>query len=223
MPVTIASPAVNASTVASRPTSALRGSARGQTASSACSPQEASTSPRAPAVRASSALSVRSWRTRRPRPAPSARRIAISRRRAVARVRRRFAALAQAMSSTSATAPSSTQRRVRTSPMAESRSGIALKSIWSMAATRVRVPPPGAGAGPPPNATRRRGPVSLRVSSAIRFDSTSRSLCACRSVTPGASRATAFSAWKPRFVSAWGSSATIPPTGVQTSMSVSGK
>src|SRR2546430_12399045 len=50
--------------------------------------------------------------------APSARRTAISRRRAVARASRRFAALAQAISSTRATAPDSIRRRPLTSPIA---------------------------------------------------------------------------------------------------------
>src|SRR5204862_94247 len=71
----------------------------------ASSAQTASRIP-APAPRgASSALSVRSWRTTRARPAPSAQRTAISRDRAAPRASRRFATLAQAISSTSRTAP----------------------------------------------------------------------------------------------------------------------
>ena len=54
----------------------------------------------------SSTLSVSSCRMRRPRPAPIAARIAISRRRPVARTSSRLATLAQAMSSTKLTAPS---------------------------------------------------------------------------------------------------------------------
>ena len=56
---------------------------------------------------ASSALSVSNWRTRRPRPAPSAARMASSRSRASPRATPRFARLAHAIKSTSPTAPSS--------------------------------------------------------------------------------------------------------------------
>ena len=62
-------------------------------------------SPSAPPATASSTLSVSSWRTIRPRLAPSAARTAISFCRASARDSSRFATFAQAMSSTKPTAP----------------------------------------------------------------------------------------------------------------------
>ena len=63
---------------------------------------QASAVPSAPPAIASTRPSVRSWRTMRPRPAPSARRSAISRWREDARASSRPATLAQAISSTSA-------------------------------------------------------------------------------------------------------------------------
>ena len=62
--------------------------------------QAASRVPPAPPSANSSTLSVTSWRTSRPRPAPMARRTAISRVRPEARARRTFATLALAISST---------------------------------------------------------------------------------------------------------------------------
>ena len=69
----------------------------------------------APPAIARSALSVSSWRTSRPRPAPSAARTAISGCRAPPFARAcRFATFAQAMSSTNPTAPEQhEQRRAR--------------------------------------------------------------------------------------------------------------
>ena len=61
-----------------------------------------------PPMADSSTLSVSSWRTMRPRPAPMAERMAISRERPVARASSRLATLAQAISSTQPTAPSRT-------------------------------------------------------------------------------------------------------------------
>src|ERR1035438_952681 len=61
----------------------------------------------AAAPRDSSTLSVRSWRTMRPRSAPRAVRMANSRLRAVERASSRLATLAQAMISTNPTAPAS--------------------------------------------------------------------------------------------------------------------
>ena len=60
--------------------------------------QYASTIPPIPPIEASKRLSVSNWRITRPRPAPSARRIAISRCRVVARASSRFATLAHAIS-----------------------------------------------------------------------------------------------------------------------------
>ena len=68
--------------------------------------------PSAPPASDSRTLSVSSWRTMRPRAAPSAARIAISRWRPVARTSSRLATFAQAISSTKPTAPSSTSSDV---------------------------------------------------------------------------------------------------------------
>ena len=76
----------------------------------------ASATPTAPPVRPSSRLSVSSWRTSRPRPAPMAARNASSRSRTDARASSRFATLVHAISSTHATAPSSTRIAGRIRP-----------------------------------------------------------------------------------------------------------
>ena len=62
--------------------------------------QTDSINPVTPPTSASIRLSVSNWRTRRPRPAPSASRIAISFCRPVERASSRFATLAHAMRST---------------------------------------------------------------------------------------------------------------------------
>ena len=61
-----------------------------------------------PPIMESSTLSVRSCRTMRPRAAPMAARIAISRERPIARANSRLATLAQAISRTQPTAPINT-------------------------------------------------------------------------------------------------------------------
>ena len=71
----------------------------------------------------SSTLSVRSWRSRRPRSPPSAMRTAISRCRPAARASSRLATLAQAMSRTKTTAPSSSIKAGRRSPTNAASSG----------------------------------------------------------------------------------------------------
>jgi hypothetical protein len=68
----------------------------------------ASPSPSVPASADNSRLSVSGWRTIRPRPAPSARRVPSSRRLPLARASSSPATFAQATSSTVATAPPST-------------------------------------------------------------------------------------------------------------------
>ncbi|HSE38622.1 MAG TPA: hypothetical protein VLG74_15070, partial [Blastocatellia bacterium] len=73
---------------------------------SSCRPPAASKNPKAPPAIDSSVLSVSSCRIKRPRPAPSAARIAISRSRRINRARVRFATLAQAISKTSPAVPS---------------------------------------------------------------------------------------------------------------------
>ena len=103
------------------PTSLARVVKRAVNATSRSRPAAASAKPRAPPKSASSVLSVSSWRTSRPRPAPSAARIASSRLRRSMRDSIRLATLAQAISSTQPTAPSSTSsvgraRSVSSSP-----------------------------------------------------------------------------------------------------------
>ena len=102
-------PIVNSSTRQSRPTtppfSPTRGRSAVFTASSARMPTTPSTSPQAPPIADSSTLSVSSCTMMRPRPAPMAERMAISRRRPVARTSSRLATLAQAISRTRPTAP----------------------------------------------------------------------------------------------------------------------
>ena len=121
MPVSTETTSVKPSTVASMPTSLARVVKRAVKATSRSRPAAASPRPITPPMIASSVLSVSSWRTSRPRPAPSAARIASSRLRRSMRESIRFATLAQAISSTQPTAPSSTRsvgraRSVSSSP-----------------------------------------------------------------------------------------------------------
>ena len=110
-PVTRATPKVNSNTPASIRMSCVRGIVpAGASASSPRIPASATGTPTAAPSRNSTVLSVSSWRTSRPRPAPSAVRIATSFRRAAPRMRSRFATFAHAMSSTNATAPASISR-----------------------------------------------------------------------------------------------------------------
>ena len=99
MPVPSDTPTVNSSTRQSRPTtppfSPTRGRSAVFTASSAFMPTTPSTSPQAPPIADSSTLSVSSCTMMRPRPAPMAERMAISRRRPVARTSSRLATLAR--------------------------------------------------------------------------------------------------------------------------------
>ena len=76
----------------------------------------ASTAPRTPPAIARSALSVMSWPTIRPRPAPSADRTAISRTRARPRTSSRFATLMQVMRSKSPAAAANAMTAGFTSP-----------------------------------------------------------------------------------------------------------
>ena len=137
-------------------------------ASSACTPKYPSTSPSTPPASESSTLSVSNCPTMRLRPAPSAARIAISRRRIVARASNKFATFAHAISSTQPTAPSNTSSDVRTSPTTVSLIGNAVKLLPC-----------------PPNA-----PGNFRSNSAAACFIAA---CAIARVTPGFSRAVA---WK---------------------------
>ena len=76
-------------------------------ARSARSPTNATRMPAAPDITASNTLSAASCRARRTRPAPSAVRTAISRRRSFIRASTRFPTLTHAISSTNSDAPSS--------------------------------------------------------------------------------------------------------------------
>ena len=87
------------------------------------SPQYANSRPSAPPPSPRRTLSVSSWRTMRPRLAPSAARIASSFCRLTPRDSSRFATLAQAMSSTQATAPMRSASERRTPPTTCSCSG----------------------------------------------------------------------------------------------------
>ena len=114
--------------------------------------------PAAPPAMASRTLSVSSWRTSRPRPAPSATRTASSLRRDSVRDSSAPVRFAQAMSSTSAALVISTSSGVRVSPTIQSRSGIAVRQGRVVARVLAREDRPIArarGARP-----RRRCPVS---------------------------------------------------------------
>ena len=115
------------STRQSRPTIAPNSPTRGSPAvftdSSARMPIMPRTIPRMPPTSDSTTLSVSSWRMMRPRDPPIAARMAISRRRPVARTSRRFATLAQAISRTKLTAPPSTSSDDRTFRTSTSRIG----------------------------------------------------------------------------------------------------
>ena len=117
-PVTSDTAMVNATTrqsaVTPEPSAPMRGMLPGFTASSARMPVTPRASPSVPPTADNITFSVSSWRTIRPRPAPIAARMAISRFLAVARTSSRFATLAHAISSTKLTAPTSTKSEVRT-------------------------------------------------------------------------------------------------------------
>ena len=130
-PVSSATRMVNARTRQSMPTSEPSAPTRGRlavlTLSRARIPTTPATEPTAAPARESSTLSVSSCRTMRARPAPMATRMAISRRRPMARASSRLATLAQAISSTRLTAPTSTSSEERTSLTRASRMGSRLK------------------------------------------------------------------------------------------------
>ena len=109
----IAIASANPSATGSTRACSSRGTPGGLAATTPVMNHCASTRPAAAAVSASTVLSVSSWRTMRPRPAPSAVRTAISRPRAAPRASSRFATLPHAIRSTSPTAPSRMNRRDR--------------------------------------------------------------------------------------------------------------
>jgi hypothetical protein len=89
------------------------------------------TTPSTPPIADTTRLSVTSWRTMRPRPAPSAARIASSLWRAVPRASCRCATLTHAISRTSPTAASSVQSAGRTSSKSLSSSGTSV-AVWPL-------------------------------------------------------------------------------------------
>ena len=104
------------------PVSASRGTSAGASATSICDPEYASISPKRPATKASSKLSVTNWLTMRFRLAPSAARTAISRARAVALPSSSVAVFAHAIRSRTVTAPNKRYSIMRTLPTISSRS-----------------------------------------------------------------------------------------------------
>ena len=121
----------NVTTRQSMPTDAPASNRRGRPAVSIASSARIATrpmpTPSAPPTAANNMDSVNSCCTMRRRPAPSAERMAISRRRREARINSKPATLTQAMSSTNATAPSSTHNVRPVSPTSASRSVTAVK------------------------------------------------------------------------------------------------
>jgi hypothetical protein len=100
------------------------GSSGGARATSTRTAAKASPVPSTPPRSASVPLSVRSWRTRRPRPAPSALRTASSRVRAEPRTSSRLATLTQAIRRRSPTAATAAHTVARASPVTSSGRGV---------------------------------------------------------------------------------------------------
>jgi hypothetical protein len=114
--VSIETPTANSSTRPSIEISSALGTWPASSVEAAVSVPYASRSPSAPPALESSTASVNSCRNTRPRPAPSAERIAISLRRLKARVKSRLPTLAHAMRRTNPAAPSSMSSIVRLLP-----------------------------------------------------------------------------------------------------------
>ena len=132
MPVASATPAVNHTTPGS---SAIPAASRASAGIASAPARTIARKPTTPAARpstppatASSVLSVSNCRTTRERCAPSAARVAISRRRRCPRASSSVATLAHPINSTNTTAPVSIRRAGLTSPTIASRSGTAQKS-----------------------------------------------------------------------------------------------
>jgi hypothetical protein len=112
-PVSSVTPIANATTRGSTPTSGTGSTFGGSVDSSQLTAHVAPSRPSTPPMPESTTLSTRSCRIRRPRPAPSAARTAISLWRSSARASSRFATFALTIRSTHTTAPSSTSSAVR--------------------------------------------------------------------------------------------------------------
>ena len=152
-------------------TSSRRGMVRGASATRPSSPHAASSTPSAPPTSARSSASVKSWRTMRRRPLPSAARMASSRWRVAPRASSMLATFAQAIRSTSTTAPSSAWSTGLIGPTRSSSNGTA----------------------------RCDQPVCSGILDAIRGPTTRRSAWALCSVMPGLRRANALRKCRPRF------------------------
>ncbi len=128
--VTTARSAANASTNGSIVTSVARGSTKPGTLRRRRTPQAARISPAAPPVSPSASPSITNSRASRPRVAPSAERIDVSRSRRTPRASRRFATLEQAMRSSTLTAANSACSVGRMPPATESMIGVRNTPIW---------------------------------------------------------------------------------------------
>ena len=113
--VTNPRPSVTANAIPSTATASIRGTSPGVSFSSVARLHDARTAPARQPAKPSSELSVKSCRMIRHRPAPMAKRTAISFRRETARTKKRPATLAQAVRRTSPTAPQSANRAGRVS------------------------------------------------------------------------------------------------------------
>ena len=171
-PTPIDTPNVNASTTPSRLASSSRTMSPGTSAGTARNTTTATATPSAPPPRLSTMLSVRSWRTSRPRPAPNAAQTANVRWRLTPRASSNPATLMQAISRTSAVAAVSAARAGRYSPTISSRSGI----------TRTRFCESPEGRPPAPPAGSRPAAPSMRCRMART------SVAACPAETPSQSR-----------------------------------
>ena len=112
-PVTVVRNAAKTSTRASSTVASETGNDVGTRRASRGVATAASAIPAAPPIADSSSVSVSSCRTIRSRPAPSAARTVISRRRAMNRTRRRLARLVQAINSRQSEPPASMRRSMR--------------------------------------------------------------------------------------------------------------
>jgi hypothetical protein len=122
---------VNAATRRSMPGVTKLGRETGLCLTSADTAARARSRPPAAPISVSTQLSVISWRSSRPRPAPSAVRRAISRRRASDRAMRRLATLAHAISSTKATAAIRVSSAGFSVPNSSTSSGLAWTARFS--------------------------------------------------------------------------------------------
>lgn len=157
--------------MASTLTSSSRTMSPGTSAGTARSTAAAAASPSTPPPRLSSILSVRSWRTIRPRPAPSAAQTANPRWRVTPRASNNPVTFTQAISSMSAVADASAARAGRYAPTISSNNGIVWTRIGA-AAAEVR-----------PLACPFDAPAS-----AMRCRMARTSVVACAAETPGRSR-----------------------------------